>query len=275
MQKKAKLVAIDFDGTLAQPDSSVRDEELYALQKLGEENILRVIATGRSLFSADEVMKADMPIDYLVFSSGVGVMEWKTRKIIHQNLLDVDLAKSLEKRLIALNLDFMVHHPAPDNHAFYYHQYGKGVDDFKRRIELYQNHAIPLEKDVSYAGISQMLIIVDDLDYGLKLIDNLRQDYPQLNIVRTTSPLDNGSLWIEIFPKHVSKAHGIQFVASENGISVEDVWCVGNDYNDLDMLRYAGKSFVVANAPEDLKSEFTCIPSNVSGGVSDLLSRLT
>ncbi|MDA3911096.1 MAG: HAD family hydrolase [Bacteroidales bacterium] len=274
IQKTVQLVALDYDGTLAQPNSKVAEEEVLALRQLGEKQIVRVVATGRSLFSADEVMKPELPIDYLVFSSGVGVMHWKSREIIHRNDLNIELAKHLIADLHNRKLNFMVHHPVPDNHMFYYHKSDKDAPDFERRISMYKAFAQPFEKDLNFTGISQLLIIVGDVNEGLKHLSDLRAAYPELNVVRTTSPLDNNSMWIEIFPKHVSKASGIQFLADKLGFEIKNIICVGNDYNDLDMLHYAGASFVVGNAPNELKSKFHCIPANHEGGVAHLLNSL-
>jgi len=274
IKKTVQLVALDYDGTLAQPNSKVADAEIQALHELGKKQIIRVVATGRSLFSADEVMKPELPIDYLVFSSGVGVMHWKSRKIIHRNDLDMGLAKHLIADLVHRELNFMVHHPVPDNHMFYYHKSDKQPPDFERRISIYKAFAHPLDENSSFLGISQLLIIVGDVDVGLTHLNDLKAAYPELNVVRTTSPLDNNSLWIEIFPKHVSKASGIQFLADKFAVKNQQIICVGNDYNDLDMLHFAGASFVVGNAPDELKQQFNCIAANHEGGVAKLLRGL-
>jgi len=273
-EKIIQLVALDYDGTLAQPNSKVDEAEVIALKQLGEKQIIRVVATGRSLFSADEVMKPELPIDYLVFSSGVGVMHWKSREIIHRNDLNIELAERLINDLQNRKLNFMVHHPVPDNHMFYYHKSDKNAPDFERRISIYKAFARPFTKDLSFTGISQLLIIVGDVNEGLKHLSDLRAAYPELNVVRTTSPLDNNSMWIEIFPKHVSKASGIQFLANKYAIDNKEIICVGNDFNDLDMLNYAGTAYVVENAPNELKARYNCIPANNEGGVAQLLNRI-
>jgi hypothetical protein len=61
---------------------------------------------------------------------------------------------------------------------------------------------------------------------------------------------------------------------SDSLIVKNDTLCVGNDYNDLDMLNFAGHAFVVANAPEDMKSEFSCIKSNSENGVANIFKGL-
>jgi len=49
---------------------------------------------------------------------------------------------------------------------------------------------------------------------------------------------------------------------------------VGNDYNDLDLLEWAGKSYVVENAPTDLKARFPAVASNNHGGVAEAAKSL-
>lgn len=269
---KPKLVALDYDGTLAGSDSQIAQAEHRELLRLGELGIHRVVATGRSLFSADEVLTEETPIDFLVFSSGVGVMEWKTRKMLHRNEMKAELAEEMIDELIRLKLDFMVHHPAPENHNFHYHHGGNENPDFFRRIDRYSKYAIPWNDSVSFEGISQLLVVVEE--NGEKYLDYLRREYQSLNVVRTTSPLDHQSMWIEVFPKEVSKAEGIRFLTQRLGVGNDEILCVGNDFNDLDMLRFAGKSFVVGNAPDELKSEFPSIASNDDGGVGDLLAQI-
>jgi Cof subfamily protein (haloacid dehalogenase superfamily) len=267
-----ELIALDYDGTLAQSNGLVATPELDALKALGKLGIVRVIATGRSLFSADMVMPGSLPIDYLVFSSGVGVMNWPKRDIMASNSLDVDISKTIAEWLKKHHLDFMIHHPAPDNHHFYYHVGSLGNPDFYRRIDRYKKFARPLEKCKKFEGISQLLVVVEeDGEWWLK---TLRETFPYVNIVRTTSPLDQTSMWIEIFPRDVSKASGLMFLAGRMKIAQKDILCVGNDYNDLDMLRYGGRSYVVGNAPDDLKNEFPCIGHHAEQGVAKLLSEL-
>ncbi len=271
-RKLPGIIALDYDGTLAQSNGLVAPPELNALQALGKLGVVRVIATGRSLFSADTVMPKDLPIDYLVFSSGVGVMDWPKRDILVRNSLDVDISIKISEWLKNHHHDFMIHHPAPDNHHFYYYEGSRGNPDFYRRIDRYKKFARPLEKCKKFEGISQLLVVVEnDGEFWLK---TLRETFPDVNIVRTTSPLDQKSMWIEIFPRDVSKASGLMFLAGRMKIAQKDILCVGNDYNDLDMLRYGGRSYVVGNAPDDLKNEFNCIGHHAEQGVANLLSGL-
>lgn len=269
---QTKLIALDYDGTLARNNSKVHENELQQLKRLGQKGVHRVIATGRSLFSADEVLSADTPIDYLVFSSGIGVMEWKTRRLLSKHCMDADLVQLLINDLVGMHCDFMVHHQAPENHHFHFYKDGTGNPDFYRRIDKYPSFGTDLKHNAFNGEASQLLIIVER--NGQHLLRYLEHKYPQINVVRTTSPLDNKSMWIELFPRHVSKAGGVQFLAEKLFVDTDSIVCVGNDFNDLDMLRYAPQAYVVDNAPQELKQEFKSIDSNENGGVGNLLKHI-
>jgi hydroxymethylpyrimidine pyrophosphatase-like HAD family hydrolase len=225
-RKLPGIIALDYDGTLAQSNGLVATPELNALQTLGKLGVVRVIATGRSLFSADTVMPRDLPIDYLVFSSGVGVMDWPKRDILVRNSLDVDISRNISEWLKNHHLDFMIHHPAPDNHHFYYYEGSHGNPDFYRRILRYKKFAWPLEKCRKFEGISQLLVVVEQ--GGRYWLKKLRETFPEVNIVRTTSPLDQKSMWIEIFSCDVSKASGLMFIGGRLNVLQENIVCIGH-----------------------------------------------
>ena len=105
-----------------------------------ENKILRTIVTGRSLYSARKVLDIDFPIDYLIFSSGAGIVKWKTQEIKHSRAFTKPQIKEVYYFLKTLNLDFSIHFPIPENHRFYYVA-NRNIPDFRRRIEVYSEFA--------------------------------------------------------------------------------------------------------------------------------------
>lgn len=77
----------------------------------------------------------------------------------------------------------------------------------------------------------------------------IRQALTGFSVILATSPLDHESAWVEVFPRGVCKSRSAQWLASRLGIEQKDVAAVGNDYNDQDLLEWAGQAFVVENAP--------------------------
>jgi hydroxymethylpyrimidine pyrophosphatase-like HAD family hydrolase len=169
--------------------------------------------------------------------------------------------------LIAHNIDFMIHEPIPHNHCFLYHSTNHSNPDFFRRIEVYQKFCQPYIPGVEFPNGATQLIAV--LPNNPELFSELSQKFPNLKVIRTTSPLDGKSIWMEIFPVDVSKAYGINWICNNIiGCKPSDVVVIGNDFNDLDMLEFTSHAFVVENAPNELKSIYQVVPSNDQDGFS-------
>ena len=264
---------MDLDGTLLRSDRTFAGPDLTALRRLGDHNVVRAIATGRSLASFNTVIVADLPVDYLLFSTGAGVLQYPSGEIIRKIHLEPSEVIRACDVLNAFRLDFMVHRTIPDNHMFAYVRANDGNTDFERRIELYRQFAIPLGDAAGDFGPATQLLAVVPPGDAVPLIDKIRVAMTDFNVIQTTSPLDAKSTWIEIFPATVSKSQTAAWLAKTLGIDSHSIVAVGNDYNDLDLLQWSASSYVVANAPADMKSRFACVASNNDGGVAEAANR--
>lgn len=268
-QKEPQLIATDLDGTLLNDEQKVSRRDMESLQWLGERDIIRVIATGRSIYSFEQLIGNHFPIDYLVFSSGAGIYEWKTKKILHSYFMDEKLVRNIVTRLMELKTDFMVHEIIPDNHKFVYHKSSHNNPDFERRCRLYSDHAMPLDMETeNFSHSCQILVVVQN---DLSLLKTIAHEFPGTKIIRATSPLDNKTVWMEIFPHTVSKGKGIAWICDRLGIDNECTLSIGNDYNDIDLLHYAWASYVVANSPSELKSMFPVVKGNNYSAFSEVV----
>ncbi len=262
------MVVTDLDGTLLNSSARLSPGNRETLRELAGAGVIRVVATGRSLWSALKVIDADTPLDYLVFASGAGIVNWPQRKLLHSRHLLRHQALSAAAVLRDLECDFMLHQSVPDNHRFWYHRCDGHNPDFDRRIQRYLPHCeIWSDADVVAEVFSQLLVIQRP---GAQGVDQrlLRKALAPLNVIRTTSPLDHCSLWFEIFPARVSKASGIEWLLDRHGLDVGAVLVIGNDYNDLEMLEWARQAQVVANAPAELCRRFETVSSNDQDGFS-------
>ena len=267
------LFITDFDGTLLRSDRTLADKDLETLQQLGDMNIVRVIATGRSLYSLNRAIDSSLPIDYIIFSTGAGVIKYPEGDLLRKVDLDPEAVRSTIKILMEEKLNFMVHRPIPDNHQFAYWSFRTDETDFFRRIELYKECSWPLDGDYNEFGKAAQLLAIVPKSRVTDLLDSLRNKLPQLTIIRTTSPLDGKSTWIELFHPDVSKSRAADWLAGHLGIHRENTLSVGNDYNDLDLLEWADRRFVVDNVPQDLKNRFPAVSSNNHCGVTEAVNK--
>jgi Cof subfamily protein (haloacid dehalogenase superfamily) len=263
------LFLTDFDGTLLRSDGTFSQMDLDALDTLNRHGIKTAIATGRSLYSFINSPGIDLPVDYVIFTMGAGVVTQSGHKLIYQiNLSSEDVVKTLDF-LNRSTLDFMMHYPIPENHRHVYRRVSQDNEDFKSRIEKYNQFGQPLTSipQSGFGEAAQFLAVVPQ-DITHKVLQEVSRELPGLSIVRSTSPLDHQSGWIEFFHPNVSKAKTAAWLAAELGVDPEDTMAIGNDYNDLDMLEWAAHSYVVENAPDDMKQQFQQVASNNNGGVA-------
>ncbi len=261
------LIITDLDGTLLPHKGAISKADLEGLASLSEKHT-RVIATGRHLHSLRKAIPLDFPIDYAVFSSGAGIINWKTQEIIRNVKMNASDVESTLQRLESLNLSYMLHKQIPDNHYFKYKIMGTPAPDFHRRLERQKELSIA-ESDAFPKEASQFLVILqkdDLLTFGL-----LQKYLPEFSVIRVTSPLDLESMWIEIFPRAVSKAKACQFLCEILSIEQTQTMALGNDYNDVELLHWAEHKFIVEDAVEPLKEVFPKVNASTNSPFSSFL----
>lgn len=273
MQPPAGLFITDLDGTLLRSDRTFAAADLAGLRRLGELGVARVVATGRSIFSFESVRPAGLPIDYVIFSSGAGIAEHPGGRIVRSASLETGEIRHAVGILRALRLDFMVQRSIPDSHIFGYVAATDANPDFDARIALYRRFAFPLHEDLDRFGPATQLVAIVPAAQAPAALAAVRQQLKGLTVIRTTSPLDGRSTWIELFPAGVSKSLTTEWLAGELGVARARTLSVGNDFNDLDLLEWAQTRFVTANAPAELRERFPTVASNDDGGVAEAIER--
>lgn len=260
------MVVTDLDGTLLDDAQQVSEMDWRTLERLERSGIVRVIATGRNYFSAKKVLTPNFPIDYLIFASGAGLIHWAEKELLFRHEIPAEQVIEISNYLIRNNIDFMIHKPLPDSHHFLYHYSGAHNPDFTQRVELYSEYAAPLNSHLAKFGPASQFITI--IPKEIHLLDQMKKDLVDFKVIRATSPLDRKTMWVEIFPATVSKARAAQWLCRRLQIRKNHVLAVGNDYNDLDLLCWAEHSYLVANAPDDIKDRFKLTASNGESGFS-------
>lgn len=264
------IAATDFDGTLYRSDFSISLKNIQTLRALVRKRILPVIVTGRSYYSLSRVINEMFPVDYLIVSSGSGIFSMKTKELIYKTSIPPEDALSICNYLLELDCDFVIHDPLPDNHYFYYQKTSNTNEDFEKRLKFYPDFGEKLNISRAVSKHASQFLIVDKA--GSSLFRKIEQTLTDFTIIRTTSPLDHKSSWIEIFPKGTDKGSTLKYLADLKGVGPENVFAIGNDYNDIHMLQWAGSSFVVENAPSPIKERYYTVSSNDNNGFTEAIN---
>lgn len=264
MNQEIKLVATDLDGTFLRNDKSVTAENIETLYLLGEKGIQRVIATGRNLWKTREVIFTEIPFDYIVFSSGAGVYDLKENKLIYFQNLDKEVVQNISDFLVRNDLNFHLFKPVPDNHLCWHYRGSTECPEFEMYFDFHNSHSepLPLNRKIDSEACQFLIVFPDNLERFLKLKGELENQFSNIKVVRTSSPLDTGYIWMEIFHSSVSKGNGVKVVCDTLKISQEETLGIGNDFNDLDLLEFTRYSYLVENGPSELKSRFLSARTN-------------
>lgn len=268
------LFVTDLDGTLFNDAKTISAGDLNTLARLRSKGVTVAVATGRSIYSFYkalahiDVKKAVLPVDFLLFSTGAGILDLKQDQIVRKLAISRAEVKKICACFGRAGCDYMVHKAIPDTHFFLYRSHGHENPDFYKRIDLYQPFASPLQADtLLYASATQVLGVVP---HGISpdQVAKWKSVLAGFSVIHATSPLDHRSAWIEVFHPQASKSQAAAWLAARLQIPRKQVVAVGNDFNDQDLLAWAGQSFCVANTVPGLDTGMLMPVSNNADGVT-------
>ncbi len=276
MNMVKRLFITDFDGTLLRDDKQISKKDIENLKRMQKSDVICTIATGRSLYSFNKAVDQikinskipKIPIDYLIFSTGAGVMRLADSRILYSETLESADAEKIVSYFEMRGFDYMMHGDILETHKFGYKKNNGYNPDFEARIHLYQDFATPINSDYTEFNTSTEVLAIIPEGVDASFIEEIQSDLIDYSVIHATSPLDHQSTWIEVFNKNVSKSKTANWLSRYLNIKKKDIISVGNDYNDEDLLDWTAQGYVVGNAPMILKKRFKNVLSNNESGVS-------
>jgi Cof subfamily protein (haloacid dehalogenase superfamily) len=271
--KNIRLVATDLDGTFLKNDRSISEKNLEALKNLGEQSIIRVAATGRNLTKVKQVLAENVPFDYIVYSSGAGIFDWKQGRQLYTKNIDVKTVDILIKQCVSEKLNFFAFLPAPENHLHFYFKGGEDCEEFERYFSFNNTFATALNPELfSETELCQLLIIIqEDESQFQKLKAEIENVSNEIRVIRSSSPITKGYIWVEVFHHSVSKGNGVKHICNLLQIGRDKTLGIGNDYNDFDLLEFTRHSFLTENAPNEIKHLYPVVSSNDNDAFAKLI----
>ena len=276
------LFVVDFDGTFLRDDKTLAAIDRDALAGLRQMGVITAIATGRSLYSFQKIIaeltfdgiEKVLPVDYVIFSTGASIMNFPACTILKKYSLAAEEVIGMSAVLDECRLDYMIHRSVPDTKHFIY-RYSSGLNsDFQTRLDLYREFGSVLTSEnlADFGEATQLLCIVDR-ERGEEVTEHLSTLFSKYSVIKATSPLDRRSVWVEIFASEVSKSRAVGWLSERVGVPQSGTGAVGNDYNDEDLLDWAGRGYLVANGPSSLQLRHSVVASNNDGGVAEAVYR--
>lgn len=273
-----RLVGIDIDGTLLDSQGAITDATRDALNRLHERGALIAIITGRRFESAMEtVRQLDAPV-VMGLHNGASLRRPNGETLYAELLPEEDacraaaLARECGAYPIAYQPDSSVgtrivcESPecAPPELVRYLRGYARRNAAWLTRVES-------LSRELR-GGVLE-LMAMSPASNGERVIERMREGMAhRANVIKAVV---GKTSYVEVAHAKVSKALPLQFLCEREGWSAENVLAIGDNYNDLDMLRYAGHPVIMGNAaPELLAMGFRVAPTNDEDGLAQVLNAL-
>jgi Cof subfamily protein (haloacid dehalogenase superfamily) len=267
-----RLVATDIDGTLLRSDGTVSDRTRAALQAAGDAGLLVAFVTGRPPRWLDVLIEQTGHLGLAVGANGAVIYDMRTEQILAAHLLDQALMLELGAELRAAfpRVQFAV-------------EYGRGfagepgyVHDWAVNPP-YDRRGVP----IAPPRVGSLEEITDEP--GVKLLAKDRQAEADtfmseaIRLVGDRATITHSSSYglLEISAPGVTKASGLAELARSYGVPAAEVAAIGDMPNDLPMLRWAGRSYAVANAHPDVRAVADeVVVSNDEDAVAQLIESL-
>lgn len=238
-----KMVATDIDGTILKWDFGFTPEVKDCIRKLTERGIKVVLVTGRmhkaATFLADE-LGLDTPI--VSYQGGMIKDNCDNGKVHYRKDLDpehaVKIIKWAKENNIHINL-YMddVLYVEKDNETI-----RKYTD--ARYIEY---TVCPFES-LEIKNVNKILAIkYGNADTVTEWVEYLQKTYPELYIVKSTP------YFCEISNKDAKKSCAVEYLCKEWGIKKGEVLTIGDQNNDIELLKAGGIKVAMGNGTPELK----------------------
>ena len=238
-----KLFVSDLDGTMLPDGNVVSAENIAAVRRAAEAGVVVTIATGRMFEAALPVAEA-LGVDVPIISYNGGLIKSPSGRIYEEHTMDA-----------AVTHDIIAFCRARD---WYIQIYSGGCLRFVEPCDescFYENSQKLAGQAVGWnglfahaAGNCKLLLVTKELSVTLARAEAVLAAFGErVDVTRSADCL------IEIVPKGISKASALRSLAAKLGIAIEETMAIGDAYNDLPMLKAAGKSIAMGNAFPEVK----------------------
>jgi 5-amino-6-(5-phospho-D-ribitylamino)uracil phosphatase len=271
-----RMVAIDLDGTLLRKDGTMGERTRLALQAAVGQGVRVVICTGRRFRTTLPILAELQLAVPVIVHGGLLIKDAGTHETLHHNYLSRDLSLEMVKFLKAHGVPPIVY-----------------VDLFTQGIDIYLDnerdghpfHLKYLERNrphCHFVGDVTEVFCPQTIHVGA-LADRASLERIEARLVREfgssvrhlimNNTNDEGA-FLEIMRPDSSKWLALSRLIDMEGCTPEQVICIGDEINDLEMINHAGLGVAMGNAIPAVKAVADYITrSNEEDGVAHVVEQ--
>ena len=245
---KYKLVVLDLDGTLTNSKKEITARNRETLIRIQEQGVRLVLASGRPTYGivplANELRINEFG-GFILSYNGGEIINWESKEMMYENVLpNLSILTYDGAEIVTENSQ----DPYVQKEAFLNKMAVRETNDFLTDITL------PVAKCLIVGDADQLIPVESELCIRLQ---------GKINVFRSEP------YFLELVPQGIDKALSLTVLLEATGVSREEVIAIGDGYNDLSMIKFAGMGIAMGNAQEPVKKAANEITlSNDEDGVA-------
>lgn len=275
-----RLLALDIDGTLTDPNFQVPARNIAALRAAHATGIEIILATGRRHdYALPIARELGFPV-WLISSNGALIRSSDSETFFTDRLparTALELIQYMDEYRAHAVLTFDRAANVPGNDSLVLESADELNNTVSRWLEVnrpYIKFVSPLEDALTEDPLQAMycgrVAAMERLQKRLNQAGFLNK----ITVMRTQ--YDHRDLCIlDILNRECSKGHALKRWAEQRGLSREQIMAIGDNHNDLEMLEFAGVAVVMENASNELKQNgWKVTGSNAESGVAQAVEQI-
>jgi Cof subfamily protein (haloacid dehalogenase superfamily) len=266
MEMPYKMIVLDLDDTLLQDDLTISDRTREGLMRAQRQGVRVVLASGRptgAIWRYARELEIAEHGGFIISFNGAVLTDAASGAMLFQKALSKETIHELYElsvahgTLILSYVDDQIVTPLANEWAEVEQRLTgmevRVVPDFKAAVQVDCIKAILLQEPTFLRAVSETL-------------HPLVRD--RLNMV-ISKPF-----FLEFTDKGIDKRHSLGLLAQTLQISSDEVIAIGDSYNDLGMIEFAGLGICMANGPAEVRAKADHVTaSNMEDGIALALER--
>jgi Cof subfamily protein (haloacid dehalogenase superfamily) len=249
-----RLLAVDIDGTLLNSRFEIAPPDLAALRQAHAAGAEVLLCTGRRHTFALPIAQQLGFAVWMCTSNGA-VTRSSRGEEFHRELLPAEVARDLCRHLKEFRDGTVLTFDQETRGALVVERTEELMGSVARWVEKnepYLEVHVPIERALTRDPIQAMVCgTVERMRSAERALAGFsRRD--EVTVLKTEYAARDLSL-LDVLARDCSKGHAVERWARHRGIRREEVMAVGDNFNDLEMLEWAGLAVVMGNAPAAMK----------------------
>lgn len=273
-----RLLAIDLDGTLVNHQFQISPADLAAVRRAHEAGVEVVVATGRRHRFAMP-MSDQLGFDHWLISSNGAITRSSKGEDFHRDLLPTETARHLCRSMQDFRGNIVLTFDTDEKGALALERLDELTTVIQKWLEKnlkYIEFVVPVENCLGRNGDPVQAMFCGNIRRMRQALEALAAAglEDRVTILRTEYRERDLSI-VDILNRGCSKGHALERWAHYRNIPREQVMAIGDNFNDIEMLEFAGQPFIMGNASAELRERgWSVTTSNAEHGVASAIEQV-